>query len=301
LKEVILSKEAVLGSYWTLAVGTAPVAKEVCDYDLRQRIEAASAAGYTGMGLWHSDLEVQREKYGLAEIGRMLKDNGIVHVELEWLNDWYWDDERRAQSDQYRKLLLETTEVIGASHIKVADLANDTLTADQMAEPFSQLCTEAAERGTNILFEMMPAPFSNLPTLDDVIHLVRASGAQNGGIMVDNLHMVRTGTTFAEMREKLGGAGLLLGVEINDGALAMPVDFMDSVINRRLLPGDGEFDIPGFLDTMWSIGFEGPIGVEVMNEYFRRWPLDAMAQTSFAKTCQVIEEARALGSSPQGR
>lgn len=287
-----MAKEvAILGSYWTLAAGTAPLVKELCDHDIRDRVESAARAGYAGMGFWHADLEVLRTSLGFGELKVLLDANGISHVEVEWLNDWYYTDERRQASDASRTLLLDAAEALSARHIKVADLGNDGVPVSQMTEEFAQLCAEAAERGTNVLFEMLPADFSGLPSLDAVLSLTRGSGAKNGGIMLDNLHMVRSGTTNADIATKLGPDDLI-GVELNDGALARPVDFLDSVINRRLLPGDGEFDISGFLQAVWSLGYDGPIGVEVMNEYFREWPLAAMAEVSFAKTSKVISEAR---------
>ncbi len=282
------------GSYWTLASGTAPLIQEVCSHDIRERIESAARAGYTGMGFWHSDLEVLRETIGFAELKRLLDAHGIRHVEVEWLNDWYCTDERRRASDRNRALLLEAAEALGANHIKIADLGNDGVPLDRMTAEFAKLCDEAAERGTRILFEMLPADFSALPSLDLVLSLTRGAGARNGGIMLDNLHMLRTGTSNADIAAKLSRDDVI-GVEINDGALARPVNFMDSIINRRLLPGDGEFDIAGFLQAVWSLGYDGWIGVEVINEYFREWPLAAMAEVSFAKTSKVVADALHAG------
>jgi sugar phosphate isomerase/epimerase len=88
------------------------------------------------------------------------------------------------------------------------------------------------------------------------------------------------------------GRRIPLGVEINDGYLATPVRFEDSVVNKRLLPGDGEFDIAAFLNAVWSIGYEGPIGVEVLNEYIRKWSLQTAATESFTKTERVVTAAR---------
>lgn len=287
--------DAILGSYWTLAAGTLPLVQEVCDHDFRARVEAASKAGYTGMGFWHSDLENILKSTDFAEMRRILTGNGIVHIEVEWLNDWYYRDERRAESDRQRALLLDAAEGLGAHHIKVADLGNDGAPLDLMMEEFATLCAQAAERGTGILFEMLPADFSALPSIGAVQDLVCGAGAKNGGIMLDNLHVQRTGTSFDEIRELLSGDDFV-GVEINDGMLARPVDFMSSVVHRRLLPGDGEFDIGGFLNAVWSTGFAGAIGVEVMNEYLRQWPLEALAETSFAKTKAVVDAARATGN-----
>lgn len=284
-------QDPILGSYWTLAAGTLPLVQEVCDHAFRDRVEAAARAGYTGMGFWHSDLEHLRAGMTFGEMRQILDANGIRHIEVEWLNDWYCRDERRTVSDAQRRLLLDAAEGLGAHHIKVADLANDGAPMDLMIEEFARLCAEAAERGTGILFEMLPAAFSALPSLDAVLALTRGAGAPNGGIMLDNLHVHRTGTTFAMIEAKLTPDDFV-GVELNDASLVEPVDFLHSVVHRRLLPGDGELDIAGFLQAMWRTGFDGAIGVEVMNEYFRPWPLGTMADISFAKTAAVVAAAR---------
>ncbi len=96
------------------------------------------------------------------------------------------------------------------------------------------------------------------------------------------------------------GRDLPLGVEINDGALALPVKFEDSVVNKRLLPGDGEFDIAAFLHAAWTQGYKGPIGVEVLNEYIRKWPLQTAATEAFAKTSRVVSAARQTWEAAQG-
>ena len=41
-----------------------------------------------------------------------------------------------------------------------------------------------------------------------------------------------------------------------------------------------------------TLGFDGPIGVEVLNEYIRKWPLETAAAEAFAKTSKVVTTAR---------
>src|SRR6266702_1720010 len=222
---------------------------------------------------------------------RILNGNGIAHVEVEWLLDWFCTDNRRVASDETRKLLLDAAEGLGARHIKIGDLGNDCADVPLLTEEFALLCRQAAERGTNVLFEMLPAQFSRAPSLDQVLAICRGSGARNGGIMLDILHLQRTRTPPEEIVRKIGRE-IPLGVEINDGTLAMPVNLHDSVVNKRLLPGDGEFDIAAFLQAVWTQGYDGPIGVEVLNEYIRKWALDTAATESFAKTRAVVMAAR---------
>jgi sugar phosphate isomerase/epimerase len=281
----------ILGSFWTLAVGADPLGDQRCLHDFRTRVETAAKAGFTGMGFWHTDILEIRKKYSFKDMKQILDANGIVNVEVEWLLDWYCTDARKSASDQTRALLLEAAEVLRARHIKIADLGNDCADVAQMTPAFATLCRQAAERGTNIVFEMLPAQFSRAPSLDQVLAITRGSGAANGGIMLDNLHLQRIGIFAEEIVRKLKPSDLI-GVEINDGTLAVPLKFQDSVVNKRLLPGDGEFDIAAFLQALWSVGYDGPIGVEVLNEYIRKWDLTTAATEAFAKTERVVTAAR---------
>jgi len=282
----------LLGSYWTLAGAADPMSDQRCPHDLRRRVELASRAGFSGMGFWHADLFEIRRKCGFAEMKRILDGNGMQHIEVEWLLDWYCTDHRRKTSAETRALLLEAAQTLGARHIKIGDLHNDCAGVPKMTEEFALLCRQAAERGANVLFEMLPAQFSRAPSLDQVLAICRGSGARNGGIMLDNLHVQRTGTTPDDIVRKIS-LDIPLGVEVNDGSLAVPIRFEDSVINKRLLPGDGEFDIDAFLGALWTCGYDGPIGVEVLNEYIRKWPIETAAEEAFAKTHKVVTAARA--------
>jgi len=281
----------LLGSYWTLAVGADPLGEQRCLHDFRLRVETAAKAGFTAIGFWHADISEVRKKYSFREMKQILDDNGITQVEVEWLLDWFCTGERRAVSDKTRALLLDAAAALGARHIKIGDLGNDCAEVPLMAEEFGLLCRQAAERGTNVLFEMLPAVFSRAPSLDQVLAICRGSGARNGGIMLDNLHLQRTATPPEDIVRKIG-RDIPLGVEINDGTLAMPVNLPDSVVNKRLLPGDGEFDIAAFLHAVWTQGYDGPVGVEVLNEYIRKWPLETAATEAFAKTTRVVTAAR---------
>jgi sugar phosphate isomerase/epimerase len=281
----------LLGSFWTLAVGADPLGDQRCLHDFRLRVQTAAKAGFTAMGFWHTDLVEILRKYSFQDMKRILDDHGITQIEVEWLLDWFCTDQRRVASDETRKLLLDAAETLRARHIKIGDLGNDCADVARMTDEFAALCHQAAQRGTNVLFEMLPAQFSRAPSLDAVLAICTGAGARNGGIMLDNLHLQRTGTAPQDIVRKIG-PGIPLGVEINDGMLAMPVKFQDSVVNKRLLPGDGEFDIAAFLHAAWTHGYDGPIGVEVLNEYIRKWPLETAATEAFAKARRVVTAAR---------
>jgi len=101
----------IIGSYWTLSGGALPhTDHEYSTFDFKDRVQSAARAGFKGIGLWHADLEYILRTRTLKEMKQILDDNGIKHLELEFLTDWFWEDERRKASDKNRKMLMEAAE-----------------------------------------------------------------------------------------------------------------------------------------------------------------------------------------------
>src|SRR5712671_2536824 len=113
----------LIASYWTLAGGAIPHGnQEASTFDFRDRVEQAAKAGFKGLGLWHSDLDHVLKTRTLKEMKQILDDNGMKHIEIEFLVDWFLEPgERRIASDARREMLLTAAEVLGGRHIKVGD------------------------------------------------------------------------------------------------------------------------------------------------------------------------------------
>ena len=109
----------LLASYWTIACGIPHTDSEYSPFDFRSRVESAARAGFKGFGIWHADLEHVLKTRSLREMKQILDDNGILHIELEFLADWFLEGERKRQSDVRKKLLLDAAEALGAHHVKV--------------------------------------------------------------------------------------------------------------------------------------------------------------------------------------
>jgi hypothetical protein len=77
-------KDSLLATCWTSAGDAASDRLDLrSPLPLRERIEAASAAGFHGFGLLSADLPAAEKKHGLNGIHAMLDDNGITDLELE--------------------------------------------------------------------------------------------------------------------------------------------------------------------------------------------------------------------------
>lgn len=270
----------LLASYWTICGACVPATgPEYSSFDFRERVEAISRAGFKGMGIWHADLYKTLETRSLGDMKRILDDNGIAHVELEFLFDWYLTGEKKKASDAEKARLLGAAEALGARHLKVGDFFNTPVELDQVTESFVALCADAANAGTNILFELMP--FSMIDTLEDALVMLEEADTANGGLMIDTWHMAKMGVdneTLAQVPRKH-----VLGVELNDGYRQTPpgLTLAQETVDERKFPGEGEFDMPGFMAAIAATGYEGPYGVEVIAKANRGLPLDTVVQRAY--------------------
>jgi len=270
----------LLASYWTISGGLPHTDREYSPYDFKDRVEAVARAGFRGMGIWHSDLDRVREKYSLREMKQILDDNGIRHVELEFLGDWFLDGERKKQSDIRKQKLFEAAEVLRAYHVKVGDFYQEKCTPERLVESFAALCREAADHGTKIGFELMP--FAMIRTLDESLAMVRGAGQPNGGIAFDMWHIAKLGIPYEELARV--PRQHVISVELNDGTFQCPWSLHEDTINHRRFCGEGEFDVRGFIGAMQKTGYQGPWGIEVLSEELRKQPLAEVVPRAFRTT-----------------
>lgn len=277
-------KVELLASYWTLAGDVDPTGVQGPDYSpfsFRERVEAISKVGFTGMGIWHTDLYHTLESTSPADMKRILDDSGIRHLELEFLFDWFHPEgsERKRRSDEEKAKLLGAAEALGARHLKVGDFFNQDVPMEQAAQGFAALCRDAADAGTSILFEVMP--FAMIDNLAGALEMCELADADNGGLMIDTWHIVKMRTPFAELAA--APKRFILGVELNDGWLETPegMDLQTETTQHRAFPGQGEFDMPGFMKAVAATGYDGPYGVEVIRADNRGRTVDELAALAY--------------------
>ncbi len=270
----------LLASYWTISVGLPHTDREYSPFDFKDRVESAARAGFNGFGIWHADLEHVLEKYSLPEMKQILDDNGIRHVELEFLTDWFLEGERKQLSDIRKRNLFAAAEALGARHIKVGDFFQEQCSMARLIEAFAMLCEEGAQHGTRIGFELMP--FAMIRTLEESLAMVQGAAKANGGIVLDLWHMVKLGIAYEEVGRM--PMQYIVGIELNDGTFQAPWSLHEDTINHRRLCGEGEFDVRGFVEVMRKAGYKGPWGIEVLSAELRTRPLEELTERAFQTT-----------------
>lgn len=113
---------------------------------------------------------------------------------------------------------------------------------------FGDFCDLAATFGLGVAVEFYPV--SQVRSLADALALVGAIGRPGKvGVNADLLHLMRSGGSLAELAAAPPGA-IVYG-QLCDGAAECPSEGLDvEASSARLLPGEGVFDLPGFVAAL---------------------------------------------------
>jgi sugar phosphate isomerase/epimerase len=277
------SNVELMNLYWTIA-GVFPGVGEISRFEFKDRVQAAARAGFKGIGIWHTDLEHILQGRTMQEMKMILDDNGIKHIELEFLTDWFLDGARKAESDSRKKRLLEASKALHAKHIKVGDFYNTACPMPLIIEAFAALCNEAEDYGATIGFEFMASAM--IDNLKDSLTLVETAGAKNGGLVLDIVHVVNLGITNEEISRI--PLQYLTNLELNDGTL--PGSPRHDPSRARRFCGEGEFDIKGFIKCVNKMGYTGPWAVEVFSEELAGLSLEELNTRAFETTMAQFED-----------
>jgi sugar phosphate isomerase/epimerase len=283
----------LLGLYWTVSGPVeVHVGREWSLFDWADRCAEARKVGFSGLGIWHADLEHMLETRSLQDLKRVFDENGLRYLELEFLMDWFLDpgDERRRASDATRRLLFDAAAVLNAHHIKVGNIPGVPAQLEQLTEHFRELCAEASEHtDATIVYELMPFDV-NVRSLDAVLQVVAGAGASNGGIAIDTWHMCKLGIEPDDLRRI--PVEYLSWVELSDGRLNDMDDLIDETVNHRALPGEGEFDLHSYVEACRDHGYPGPWGVEVLSDELRNQPIETIFRRAYETTAAQFGHER---------
>ncbi|MGO1543280.1 MAG: sugar phosphate isomerase/epimerase family protein [Gulosibacter sp.] len=283
----------LLPTSWSSAGNVVPQSvDERSPLPLLDRIRAASATGWSGFGMVHADLMEHQRTQSLADLKSMLNDHGLDHVELEFLGDWWADDDRRSASDQTRRELFHAAEVLDAKTVKIApETSNAPVNPDVFAIEFDRIATEAAQHGCRVALETLPFA-TNMSTIEEGIDLVTQVANPAGGLCVDIWHVARGGSDYSIISKTLP-AEYIVVVELDDAAVEPIGTLWEDTVYRRLLPGTGAFDVPEFINVIRSTGYDGIWGVEILSREHRVAPLHESLESTMQATLHCFEEANA--------
>lgn len=239
--------------------------------DLSAQIRAAGNAGFRWMGIDFASIDQYCDGGGtLASLRRQLDDAGIRCFELQPL------------------LLGENlAETIAAAH-RAAEIASllevpwvqSGVVGDlgvQVEEGFRESASIVAKSGASLAVEFLP--MNALKSISETRAFFASAGVETAGIVVDSWHFFHGPDEWSDL-EALS-LGELAYPQFNDHPALESDDLMFETTQRRVLPGQGLFDLTRFSRTIREKGYEGPVSVEILSAELRRLSPEDFARSVF--------------------
>jgi sugar phosphate isomerase/epimerase len=233
-------------------------------------VAAALAGRYDGVVVWPHDLRRwDADGVTLADARQRFDDAGLAVEQLDALIYWTAVGSTRAVEEEHT--LLGAVETLGARYITAILPAAQP--EAELIDALVPLGRRAAEVGAVIALE--PSPWKGNVSLAAALRIVTEAGprvtagqpagaAVGAGLVVDNWHMARGGVPLEELTDL--PAENVLAVQISDAPVTAADDLVKETMEERLLPGEGELNLAGFVTALAAGGVSAGLTVEVLSK-----------------------------------
>jgi sugar phosphate isomerase/epimerase len=226
------------GRLVSLAAGTVP------DVGPADAISVAAEAGFPAAGIW-----VDASTWTAAttkSVRDRLRDTAVTALDVEPVI--------LGRGADAGDRLVDAAAELGARHVLVA---SGPAGRPEVLERFVSLCQRAAPAGVTVVLEFLP--IFTVGSLSAAVQIVQEAAQPNGGVLVDTLHLARSGGTAADLRAL--PAELLPYLQLADAPAGAPPpeELREEALHGRLLPGDGKLPLVAVLAAVPDV----PISLEV--------------------------------------
>lgn len=231
-------------------------------HPIEDRITAAAAAGFDSIGLYVGHYrKLVDDGFAPGALRELLEEHQLTLSEIEVLRGWAT---AAADSDEYRALeatAFEMAEQFGCRYVQAIGPYDGTI--EDCGRAFGDLCDRAAGHGLVVGLEFLP--FTNIYDAADGMRVVELADRENGGLCVDIWHHTR-GTADLDLIRAIPGEKVM-AIQMNDGPATQQYDdYVEDCLRTRVPPGEGSFDVPGFVDALLDAGANAPWSMEVCND-----------------------------------
>lgn len=233
---------------------------------LTDKLEAAAAARFDAVEIFENDLlfydGTPRQARGLAA------DLGLKIALYQPFRDFEGvsDEQLRRNLDRAERK-FDVMQELGAAMMLVCSNAQTTAIDDddRAAAQLNALADRASKRGLSIGYEAL-AWGTRVKTYGHVWRIVQKAAHPHLGVILDSFHTLALGDDPQGILQIPGDR--IFFVQLAD-APRLSMDVLSWSRHFRCFPGQGDFDVAGFLHTALRAGYTGPISLEVFNDDFR--------------------------------
>lgn len=241
---------------------------------LPDKLKAIASAGYEGVELFEAD--VVAHDRAPEDIAAMSADFGLTVLALQPFRDFEGLPEpERAQAFERARRKFELARRLGAEKVLVCStLAPTSLGGvDRCAADLAELGELAAGFGVEVGYEAL-AWGRHVSDYRDSWEIVRRADRPNVKLILDSFHILSRDHPVDAIRSI--PADRISFVQLSD-APKLPMDVLRLSRRHRCFPGQGEFDIPGFMAALEATGYDGWLSHEIFSDRFRMSPPERIA------------------------
>lgn len=256
---------------------------------LPEKLEAIAAAGFDGVEVFENDL--LHYDGSPRDVRRLCADLGLEILLFQPFRDFEGcRRERLARNLERAERKFDLMQELGTDLVLVcSNVATDALGEPALlVDDLRLLAERAAARGLRIGYEAL-AWGRQVSTWEQAWELVRRADRPNLGLILDSFH------TLSLNGDARGIAGLpaekIFFVQMADAPL-LAMDVLEWSRHFRCFPGQGGFDLAGFLAPIVASGYRGPLSLEVFNDGFRAAPTRANAADGLRALLYLEEKTR---------
>lgn len=270
---------------------------------LPEKLEAIAAAGFDGVEIFENDLLYYAGSP--RDVRQMCADLGIAITLFQPFRDFEGCRRDRLEKNLDRAerkfdLMQElgTDLVLVCSNVAADSLGDEAILVDDLR----LLGERAGARKLRIGYEAL-AWGRHVNTWQQVWNIVRQADHPALGVLLDSFHTLSLKGDPRAIAEIPGDK--IFFVQMADAPI-LAMDVLEWSRHFRCFPGQGEFDLAGFLAPILKSGYSGPLSLEIFNDGFRAAPPRANAADGLRsllyleeKTRQRLEKEAALPADPQ--
>jgi len=252
---------------------------------IMDKIKIAAEAGYTGIELWHDEIDDYLQGGGaLSDLRKMLEDRGLAVPTTIYLAGWFetTGDEYLRGLDECKRR-MEQSVTLGAPYI-IAGPPGGTADYAVGAAHYRELLAIGREIGVLPAMEFLGF-VEQLNTVEDALDVMTRADDENATTVVDPFHIFRGGGSV-ESLVKLADRQIAVS-HFNDVPASPARELQHD--KDRVMPGEGEFDLHRYVDLLRQIGYNRFLSLELFREdLWLEDPLE-VARVGLDKMRSVVE------------
>ena len=196
-------------------------------------VASCATAGWDACGIW---FDAATWNDALArEVRRRLDDTGLIALDMEPIFV--------TPDGDHGEAVIEAATTVGARNLLVVSRGVDD---QRFADRFTELCDLAAVHDIGCSLEFMA--FMSVRTLPQALAVLDRVDRHNAAVLVDNLHLARTGGTIADVAAITPSR--LPYLQLCDAPSGSPDDLIVEALDGRLLLGAGGLPVSELVEVL---------------------------------------------------